>query len=98
MLWWNLIYKYKPNGTYYAFLKFGSLFVTQLLHHPHRFKEWWTWFDINKTDMDPIYFQSDYRQACEECIDCFHQPGKIVAFLNRFTDVGILFDLMAKHH
>ena len=48
--------------------------------------------------MDPIYFQSDYRQACEECMDCFHQPCKIVAYLNRVIDDGILLDFMAKDH
>ena len=48
--------------------------------------------------MDPKYFESDFRSDCQDCFDCFHQPCKPIADLQKYFDKRILGYFMRRHH
>ena len=91
--------------THYTKIKFEPTWIMQMNRQPNWLKNWWTYYGINKTTLDPVYYESYTQKLCNWCnernIECFHPTHKnIEEFLmpTMRGDDDILHRYMTHHY
>ena len=56
------------NETHYTRVKFGATGTTQRQRQGEWLQQWWDDFGLNKTAMDPLFFQRDFQYECDTCV------------------------------
>ena len=59
-LWWEIMNIDVKNETHYTRVKFGATGTTQRQHQGEWLQQRWNDFNLNKTAMDPLFFQRDF--------------------------------------